>query len=98
MGVEDYMDLEEQIDEERERVGKTGILINDDTFKLWSEKREKICNSQKTEEAGEEVIRVDENNQLEEKEKPSKTQSNVMYNLFLCVHNIYFIENLLKNF
>ena len=97
MGVEDYMDLEEQIDEERERVGKTGIPVNDATFKLWSEKREEIRNSLKTDEekkkkaltglqlfqkqsnlfkdddnAGEEVIRVDENNQMDEKE--SKTQ------------------------
>lgn len=99
MGVEDYMDLEEQIDEERERVAKSGTPVNDNTFKEWKKKRDELRNSQKNEEekkkksaltglqlfkkqanlfkdddnAGEELIRVDESNQVEEKVQPTKT-------------------------
>lgn len=101
MSVEDYMNLEEQIDEERERVSKTGIPVNEKTFNEWKERRDKLRLEEKSEDerkkkvltglqlfkkqanlfkdddnAGEEVIRVDENNQIEEKETPSKTQGN----------------------
>ena len=105
MGVEDYMDLEEQIDEERERVGKTGIPVNDATFKVWKEKRDELRNEQKKEEekkkksaltgiqlfkkqgelfkdddnAGDEVIRVDETNQIEEKEKLKEAKTEGIY-------------------
>ena len=46
MGVEDYMDLEEQIDEERNRVAKTGTQVNDATFAVWKERRDKLRKEQ----------------------------------------------------
>jgi len=50
MGVEEYMNLEEQIDEERERVSKTGKQVNDETFKVWKAKRDELRKAQKSEE------------------------------------------------
>jgi hypothetical protein len=105
MGVEDYMDLEQQIDEERERVSKTGIQVNEATFKIWKEKRDLLREEQRKEEekkkksaltgielfkkqanlfkddenAGEEIIRVDESNQIEEKEKPIQSKTDGIY-------------------
>jgi hypothetical protein len=46
MGVEDYMDLEEQIDEERNRVSKTGTQVNDASFAIWKEKRDALRKEQ----------------------------------------------------
>ena len=102
LGVEDYMDLEEQIDEERNRVSKTGTIVNDASFAIWKEKRdilrkEQLLGEEKKkksaltglqlfkkegnifkddENAGEELIRVDQSNQEQENVKGSKTQGN----------------------
>lgn len=115
MGVEEYMDLEEQIDEERERVAKSGTQVNDATFKVWKEKRDEIRAQQKKEEekkkksaltglqlfknqanlfkdddnAGDEVIRVDESNQIEEKAEPKKTDGKVFFLLFFLYSFIF---------
>ena len=50
MGVEDYMDLEEQIDEERNRVSKTGTQVNDASFAIWKEKRDILRKEQSKDE------------------------------------------------
>lgn len=50
MGVEEYMNLEEQIDEERERVSKTGVPVNEATFKVWKQKRDELRAEQMLEE------------------------------------------------
>jgi hypothetical protein len=49
MSIEEYMDLEEQIDAERERVSKLGKPVNDVTFKEWKEKRDELRKNQKAE-------------------------------------------------
>lgn len=49
MSIEEYMDLEEQIDSERERVSKEGKPVNDATFKEWKEKRDELRKKQKAE-------------------------------------------------
>jgi len=40
MTIEEYMDLEEQIDEERTRISLNGTPVNDNTFKEWKRKRD----------------------------------------------------------
>lgn len=40
MTIEEYMDLEEQIDEERTRISVNGTPVNDSTFKEWKRKRD----------------------------------------------------------
>lgn len=50
MSIEEYMDLEEQIDAERERVAKNGKPVNDATFKEWKEKRDEFRKQQKADE------------------------------------------------
>lgn len=40
MTIEEYMDLEEQIDEERTRISINGTPVNDTTFKEWKRKRD----------------------------------------------------------
>ncbi len=42
MNIEDYYNLEEQIDQERERIGKTGTPVNDVTFLEWKRKRDEF--------------------------------------------------------
>ena len=42
MTIEEYMDLEEQIDAERERISINGIQVNETTFKEWKRKRDEI--------------------------------------------------------
>ncbi len=42
MNIEDYYNLEEQIDQERERIGKTGTPVNDATFLEWKRKRDEF--------------------------------------------------------
>ena len=104
MSIEEYMDLEEQIDAERERVSKGGIPVNDATFKEWKLKRDEFRKKQKAEDenkkktltglqlfkkqsnlfkddenAADEIIKVDENNQIEEKEESlAKTQGKLL--------------------
>lgn len=39
MTIEEYQDLEETIDKERERLAVNGTKVTDDTFKEWKEKR-----------------------------------------------------------
>lgn len=51
MSMEEYMDLEEQIDAERERVSVSGKKVNDATFKEWKERRDELRSKQKTEDA-----------------------------------------------
>lgn len=51
MSMEEYMDLEEQIDAERERVSVSGKKVNDATFKEWKEKRDELRSKQKAEDA-----------------------------------------------
>lgn len=50
MSIEEYMDLEEQIDAERERVSKEGKPVNDATFREWKEKRDELRKKQKADE------------------------------------------------
>jgi hypothetical protein len=40
MTIEEYMDLEEQIDAERTRISLNGTPVNDTTFKEWKRKRD----------------------------------------------------------
>jgi hypothetical protein len=40
MTIDEYYNLEEQIDEERERIGKSGTSVNDATFAEWKKKRD----------------------------------------------------------
>jgi hypothetical protein len=40
MTLDEYYDLEEQIDSERERIGKIGTPVNEATFKEWKYKRD----------------------------------------------------------
>ena len=40
MTVEEFMDLEEQIDAERTRIAINGIPVNDTTFQEWKKKRD----------------------------------------------------------
>jgi len=40
MTLEEFLNLEEQIDAERERISKTGIPVNESTFAEWKRKRE----------------------------------------------------------
>jgi hypothetical protein len=40
MTLDEYYNLEEQIDAERERIGKSGIPVNDATFAEWKRKRD----------------------------------------------------------
>ena len=40
MTIDEYYNLEEQIDEERERIGKSGTPVNDATFSEWKKKRD----------------------------------------------------------
>jgi hypothetical protein len=42
MTIEEYANLEEQIDTERERVGKIGTPVNDTTFLEWKKKRDEF--------------------------------------------------------
>lgn len=42
MTIEEYMDLEEQIDEERNRISLNGTPVNEITFKEWKRKRDEI--------------------------------------------------------
>jgi len=42
MTIEDYVNLEEGIDAERERVSKTGTPVNNDTFLEWKKKRDEF--------------------------------------------------------
>jgi hypothetical protein len=42
MTMEEYMDLEEQIDEERNRIGKVGTRVNDTTFLEWKKRRDEF--------------------------------------------------------
>ena len=42
MTIEEYMDLEEQIDEERNRIAINGTPVNETTFKEWKRKRDEI--------------------------------------------------------
>lgn len=41
MTIDEYQDLEETIDKERERLAQTGTKINDDNFKEWKERKAK---------------------------------------------------------
>jgi hypothetical protein len=50
MNIEDYYNLEEQIDGERERIGKTGTPVNDVTFLEWKRKRDEFRNQNKEDE------------------------------------------------
>jgi len=102
MSIEEYMDLEEQIDAERERVSKLGKPVNDVTFKEWKEKRDELKKKALTglqlfrkqgnlfkddENAGTEQIKVDENNQIDEDVK-IKTESNI-YNIYTLLKNYF---------
>ena len=40
MSIDDYINLEEQIDGERERISKSGTPVNDGTFLEWKKKRD----------------------------------------------------------
>ena len=40
MSIDDYINLEEQIDSERERISKSGTPVNDNTFIEWKKKRD----------------------------------------------------------
>lgn len=40
MTIEEFVNLEEHIDAERERIGKIGTPVTDDTFKKWKEGRD----------------------------------------------------------
>lgn len=42
MSIEDYMNLEENIDVERERIGKVGTPVNDETFAQWKKNRDEF--------------------------------------------------------
>jgi hypothetical protein len=50
MNIEDYYNLEEQIDGERERIGKTGTPVNDTTFAEWKRKRDEFRSQNKEDE------------------------------------------------
>jgi hypothetical protein len=50
MNIEDYYNLEEQIDQERERIGKTGTPVNESTFMEWKRKRDEFRNQDKEDE------------------------------------------------
>jgi len=50
MSIEEYMDLEEQIDAERERVSKNGKPVNEATFIEWKLKRDEYRLKQKADE------------------------------------------------
>ena len=47
MSLDDYFDLEEQIDLERERIGKIGTPVNDATFAEWKKRRDEFRNQNK---------------------------------------------------
>ena len=47
--MEEYMDLEEQIDEERMRISENGHKVTDETFKIWKQKRDEFRAQEKTE-------------------------------------------------
>ena len=47
MTIDEYMDLEEQIDAERERIAVNGTKVDDVTFKLWKQKRDEFRNATK---------------------------------------------------
>ena len=49
MTMEEYMDLEEQIDEERMRISENGHKVTDETFKIWKQKRDEFRAQEKTE-------------------------------------------------
>ena len=49
MTMEEYMNLEEQIDAERERISQNGTKVNDATFKEWKRKRDEFRAQEKDE-------------------------------------------------
>ena len=49
MTIDEYMDLEEQIDAERERIAANGTKVNENTFKEWKIKRDEFRNATKDE-------------------------------------------------
>lgn len=49
MTMEEYMDLEEQIDAERERISANGTKVNENTFREWKLKRDEFRNATKDE-------------------------------------------------
>lgn len=38
MTIDEFMDLEEQIDEERARISENGTRVNEETFREWKKK------------------------------------------------------------
>ena len=49
MAMEEYMNLEEQIAAERERISENGIKVNEATFKEWKRKRDEFRAQEKEE-------------------------------------------------
>ena len=49
MTMEEYMNLEEQIDAERKRISENGIKVNEATFKEWKRKRDEFRAQEKEE-------------------------------------------------
>ncbi len=47
MTVEEYVNLEEQIDAERDRIGRSGIPVNDATFGEWKRRRDEFRKANK---------------------------------------------------
>ena len=49
MTSEEYMNLEEQIDEERERIKVNGTKVNEQTFLEWKRKRDEFRKQEEAE-------------------------------------------------
>ena len=49
MTMDEYIDLEEQIDAERERIAANGTKVNENTFREWKLKRDEWRNKEKSE-------------------------------------------------
>ena len=47
MTIDEFMDLEEQIDEERARISENGTRVNEETFREWKKKRDEFRKGEK---------------------------------------------------
>ena len=67
MTSEEYMNLEEQIDEERERIKVNGTKVNEQTFLEWKRKRDEFRKQ-------EEAEKIEQEKKLHEKSKLTGVQ------------------------
>ena len=49
MTIDEFMDLEEQIDEERARISENGTKVTEETFREWKKKRDEFRKGEKDE-------------------------------------------------